>query len=129
MQTQGIFLSWIIVKDIKESIKFYTEVCGLKLKEFHEEYHWAELSGPDGCILGIGEEDSETNIKPGSNAVVTIKVKDINEAIAHYKQKGATLIGSLIEIPGHVKMQTFADKDGNMMQIVETAEIEPGIAP
>lgn len=119
MQTQGIFLSWIIVKNIKEAIKFYTEVCGLELKEFHEEYRWAELSGPNGCALGIGEEGPESEIKPGANAVVTITVKDLNEAIAHFNKKGATLIGDVIEVPGHVKMQTFSDKDGNTMQIVE----------
>lgn len=119
MNTEGIYLSWIVVKDIEKAIKFYTEVVGLTLKEFHPEFNWAELSGPGGSTLGIGQEDSEAQMKAGVNAVVTISVKDIDAALKHYQEKGATLIGEVIEIPGHVKMQTFTDADGNTMQIVQ----------
>jgi predicted enzyme related to lactoylglutathione lyase len=119
MKAQGIFLSWIVVKDIKAAIKFYTEVAGLELKEYHEEYKWAELSGPAGSILGIGEEGPESPMKPGINAVMTIAVDDIEAAKCHFIQKGANLVGETIEIPHHVKMQTFTDADGNTMQLVQ----------
>lgn len=119
MKSDGIFLSWIIVKDIKKAIKFYTEVVGLALKEYHEEFGWAELSGPGGSILGIGQEDANSEIKAGDNAVVTIAVANLDEARTHFSSKGATLIGDVIEIPHHVKMQTFIDQDGNTMQLVQ----------
>lgn len=119
MKTEGIFLSWIVVKDIKQAIKFYTDVVGLTLKEYHPEFAWAELSGPGGSSLGIGEENSDSPMKAGINAVVTIAVDDIDAAIKHYIAKGATLIGDVVEVPGHVKMQTFTDLDGNTMQIVQ----------
>lgn len=119
MKAEGIFLSWIVVKDIKEAIDFYTTVVGLELKEYHEEYCWAELSGPGGSILGIGEESSESPIKAGVNAIVTVSVADIESAKAHFIKNGATLVGDTIEIPHHVKMQTFVDTDGNTMQIVQ----------
>lgn len=119
MKTEGIFLSWIVVKDIKQAIKFYTDVVGLTLKEFHPEFGWAELAGPRGSSLGIGQENSETPMKAGVNAVVTIAVDDIDVARQHYLAKGATLVGEVIEVPGHVKMQTFTDVDGNTMQIVQ----------
>ncbi len=119
MKTQGIYLSWIVVKDIKQAIKFYTEVVGLTLKEFHPEFAWAELAGPGGSILGIGEENPQSPMKAGINAVVTVAVDDMDTARQHYIEKGATLIGEVIEIPGHVKMQTFTDVDGNTMQIVQ----------
>lgn len=119
MKAEGIYLSWIVVKDIKKAIKFYTEVAGLELKEFHEEFHWAELSGPGGSILGIGQECTESPQKPGTNAVVTISVPDIDKAKAHFIKKGANLVGDIVEIPHHVKMQTFVDVDGNTMQLVQ----------
>jgi predicted enzyme related to lactoylglutathione lyase len=119
MKAKGIFLSWIVVKDIEKAIEFYTEVVGLELKEYHKEFRWAELSGPGGSILGIGQEGPESPMKPGVNAVVTVSVEDIAEARAHFVTKGATLVGDVVEIPGHVKMQTFVDADGNTMQIVQ----------
>lgn len=119
MNTQGIFLSWIVVKDIKKAIQFYTDVVGLTLKEFHPEYGWAEFSGPNGSTLGIGQESAESPMKAGINAVVTVSVEDIEIARKHYEEKGATLVGDIIEIPGHAKMQTFVDVDGNTLQIVQ----------
>jgi predicted enzyme related to lactoylglutathione lyase len=119
MKTEGIFLSWIIVKDVPKAIKFYTDVVGLSLKNYHEEYGWAELSGPDGSILGIGQEGKENPMKAGSNAVVTVSVDDIEKAKNHFTTHEAKLVGETMEVPGHVKLQTFVDIDGNTLQLVE----------
>jgi predicted enzyme related to lactoylglutathione lyase len=119
MKTQGIHLTWITVKDIKEAIKFYTETVGLELKEYAEEYNWAELSGPSGASLGIAQENPMDNVKPGTNAVVTVSVDNLEKAKAHFVQQGAKLVGDTMEIPGQVKLQTFMDADGNSLQLVE----------
>jgi predicted enzyme related to lactoylglutathione lyase len=115
----GIHLTWIVVKDIEKAIKFYTEVAGLELKEYHKEFCWAELAGPEGAILGIGQECQENPMAAGANAVPTISVESIEEAIAHLNKMKAKLIGDVIEVPGHVKMQTFQDADGNLLQLVQ----------
>lgn len=120
MVVQGIFLSWIVVKDIKTALKFYTEVVGLKLREYHEQYGWAELVGPDGAALGIAEESPQEAIKAGSNAVITVSVDNLEEARQEFIKKGVSLMGDVIDVPGHVKMQTFADQDGNTLQLVES---------
>lgn len=119
MNTQGIFLSWIVVKDIKAALKFYTEVVGLNLREYHEQFGWAELSGADGTVLGIAQQSPSEAITAGSNAVVTITVKDVQQARKDFQKKNVTLVGDIIEIPGHVKMQTFRDQDGNTFQLCE----------
>lgn len=119
MKNIGINLSWIVVKDIQAAVKFYTEVAGFALQELSEEYKWAELKGPEGSRLGIAEESSDNDIKAGSNAITAITVEDIKEAIAFFKEKGVTLVGDMMEVPGHVKIQTFTDLDGNTMQIVQ----------
>lgn len=119
MKNQGIELSWIVVKDIKAAIKFYTETVGFKLTQSTPENGWAELSGPSGSVLGIAQECKSFDVKAGSNAVISITVEDIDVACDFFKKKGAQLVGEIIEIPGHVKMQTFKDDDGNMMQLVQ----------
>lgn len=119
MKNQGIQLSWIVVKDLKSAIKFYTETVGLSVQEECPEFGWAELTGPSGCILGIAEESKEENVKAGSNAIMTISVENLETACAFFKKKGVHLIGDVLEIPECVKMQTFKDADGNTMQLVE----------
>ncbi len=119
MKVRGNMLSWIVVKNLKESIEFYTKVVGLTLLNESLEYGWAELSGPEGCRLGIAQECSEMGTKAGSNAIVTISVDNLDDACSFYREKGAELVGDVIEVPGHVRMQTFVDADGNTMQIVQ----------
>lgn len=124
MHIQSIYLSWIVVKDLKSAVKFYTEVVGLKLLEMHEQFGWAELSGHDegGCKLGIAQYTPSEPIAPGSNAVVTLSVPSIAKAREELQKKGVKLIGEIIEIPGHVKLQTLVDSDGNHFQLVESAD-------
>lgn len=119
MKSQGIFLSWITVKDLEKAIEFYTKTVGLELKEHHKEFGWAELQGKSGSLLGIAQENQQDSIKPGTNAVLTIAVEDIVQAKEHFINKGATLVGDVIEIPGEVKLQTFKDIDGNTLQLVQ----------
>jgi predicted enzyme related to lactoylglutathione lyase len=119
MNVRGNMLSWIVVKNLKEAVKFYTEVVGLTLDVEAPEYGWAELTAPEGCRLGIAQESMDEQVKAGSNAIITITVEDLEKACSLYKEKGAKLIGEILEVPGHVKMQTFVDTDGNMMQIVQ----------
>jgi predicted enzyme related to lactoylglutathione lyase len=119
MKTLGIEMSWIVVKDFEAAIKFYTETVGLELRESSPEFGWAELSGPEGTLLGIARENIEYGAKAGTNAVVTVTVDDINKACEDFKKRGVKLVGDIIEVPGHVKMQTFQDSDGNTMQICE----------
>ena len=119
MKTKGMFLAWISVKNVSQAIKFYTDVVGLELKEYQKEFGWAELKGKDGYTLGIGQENSEDPIKAGANAVLTVSVDDIEAAKTHYSKSGARLIGETIEVPGHVKLQTFIDNDGNTLQLVQ----------
>lgn len=119
MKVQGIHLSWIVVKDLAKSLKFYTETVGLSLRSHEPEYGWAELSGPDGSLLGIAQENPHMEQKAGINAVPTVSVENMESARSHFLKQGAKLVGDVMEVPGHVKMQTFLDLDGNTFQLVE----------
>lgn len=119
MQAQGIELTWIVVKDLDQAITFYTQVIGLQLKERSDEFGWAELSGPSGSILGLACASHEADMAPGSNAVIAVTVANLDAALRHFISKGGKLLGKVIEIPGHVKMQTIVDPDGNKLQLVQ----------
>jgi len=119
MIVKGIKLSWIVVKDLQSALKFYTQVVGLTLHEHNLEFGWAELSGPEGSRLGLAQESDQMEIKAGKNAITAITVEDIETARSAFLKQGAKLVGEVIEVPGHVKMQTFEDADGNTLQIVQ----------
>jgi predicted enzyme related to lactoylglutathione lyase len=127
MRTKTIGLIWINVKDLKKAVQFYTDVVGLKLLNINEEWGWAELEGHngEGAILGISQQRPHTPkcpIDPGQNAVMTFTVDNIQQAVQELTRKGATLIGKIEEVPGHVKMQLLEDVAGNKIQIVETLD-------
>ncbi|MBS3903359.1 MAG: VOC family protein [Anaplasmataceae bacterium] len=120
MRTKTMSLAWIAVKNLKQAIKFYTEVLGMKLMETHEQFGWAELQGHDGgARLGIAQLPDEGHFKAGQNAVVTFTVENIEKATTELTTKGATCIGSVQEIPGHAKLQMAVDADGNHFQLVQ----------
>lgn len=120
MPIQSIDLAWIVVKDLKSAIKFYTEIVGLKLHELHEQCGWAELSGHNGgARLGIAQKSDYEPLQPGQNAVITLTVPNIAQTIAELSQKKVKMIGEVLEVPGQVKLQTAIDEDGNHFQLVE----------
>lgn len=117
---RGIHLAWIVVNDFQKAVKFYTEVVGLKVSSMSEEYGWAELRGEDGALLGIAHQNADSEIAAGQNAVFTISVNDIQAEIAAFQKKHVTIVGEMLEVPGHVKLQSMRDVDGNLFQLVQT---------
>lgn len=113
-------LSWIVVSDFKKAKEFFVQQVGLKELASAPEYGWAELGGETGgSVIGIAEESSMMEVKAGSNAVITLSVEDIEKSVQDFEKKGIKLIGEIIEVPGHVKMQMFSDLDGNLFQLVQ----------
>lgn len=120
MSIQSLDLVWIVVKDLKEAVQFYTEVVGMELKELHEGYGWAELSGhTGGARLGIAQENEKDSVRAGQNGVVTLSVKDLLLAKADLEKKGALMVGDVMEVPGMVKLQMVQDTSGNHFQLVQ----------
>jgi len=120
MSIQSINLSWVVVKDLKQAVAFYTQTVGLKLLELNEQFGWAELSGQEeGMRLGIAEQNERDGIAAGTNAVVTFTVSDLEATKKEMMQKGAHMKGESVEVPGHVKMQSVIDLDGNHFQLVQ----------
>lgn len=122
MKAKDFALAWIVVKDLKKAVQFYTETVGLKLMNMSEEWGWAELQGYEGgASLGIAQikPGIEEAISAGQNAVPTFTFESLDQARAHVQKAGGCFKGDIQEVPGHVKMQTMVDPDGNHFQIIE----------
>ncbi len=114
-------LSWIVVSDLNKAKDFFTEVVGLKVLNVSEGFGWAELGGENGgAVVGLAEESPMMEgIVAGGNAVITLTVNDADKMAEDLEKKGVELVGEMMEVPGHVKLQMFKDQDGNLLQIVE----------
>ncbi len=114
-------LSWIVVSDIKKARKFFTETLGLVEHCNSEEHGWVEVGGTEGgAKIGIAQANNED--RAGTNAVITFSVNHLENCVAELKKKGVKMIGEIIEVPGHVKLQTFVDTARGRIrfQLVET---------
>lgn len=118
---KSIELGWIVVKDLQKAIDFYVNVLGFELTTHAPEYNWAEVKAPaSDFVIGIGApSENDATMKPGSNMVPTFTTENIEMAITQLKKEGVTFAGDIIEVPGHVKMISMFDVDGNHMQLVQ----------
>ena len=88
MSIKSMDLVWIVVKDLKKAIKFYTETVGLKLMVSEESFGWAELQGHSGGTrLGICQVQPDGEFKAGQNAVMTLTVEDVEKAKKRCRKK------------------------------------------
>lgn len=124
MAIKGAYLSWITVKDIQQSKQYFTETLGLTLKDNAAEWGWLELQGKEGgMLLGVGQYNPEYSpIQPGTNGVITFTVDDIITTKHELTAKGVNFIDEITEVPGHIKMVSFKDNDGNMFQLCQTLQ-------
>ncbi len=115
-------MAWITTAHLAQAKKFFQDDLGLEVTSSHEEMGWLEFGpqGVDGMKLGVGAVcDEQPTHKPGDNAVLTFTVDNLDEAIDELKAKGVTFEGEVQEVPGHVRMIAFFDKDHNRFQLVE----------
>lgn len=113
-------LAWIVVSDIKKAKKFFAETLGLKEHTYAEELGWAEFEGSEGGTrIGLAQESEEQGTCAGENAIITLTVDNLETTVSELRKKGVKLIGGILEVPGHVKMQMFTDPDGNKFQAVQ----------
>ena len=114
-------LAWITVADYQKARDFFVKTLGMKVLNETPEYGWGEFGAHEGgASLGVAQVNPQhSSEKPGSNAIMTFTVDDIVAKKRELESKGVKFEGHIIEVPGHVKMATFIDKDGNKFQIVE----------
>ena len=112
----NVKLGTIIVKSMKESVEFYSEVMGLAIDS---EYNLGAM-GRITLMRGAGEamvELIESPSYPTGFWSVGISVDDMDEAMAKYREKGAKVLGEPVPITGG-KCAFIEDPNGVRLAIV-----------
>ena len=74
----------VMVSDLDQSIRFYVDVLGLKLKNRYGE-HWADIEGPG---IAIGLHPTNKTIAKGDNLQIGLRVANLKQAVSELQQKG-----------------------------------------
>lgn len=113
--------STLRVKNLDESIKFYTDIVGLAV-----ESQFNAGPGTEIAFLGSGETKIELicdgqggEISVGSDISWGFEVPSLDKSLALVKEKGITVDGGLIQPNPHVKFFFIRDPNGMKIQLVE----------
>lgn len=115
MKLQALDHVWFWVTDMDRAVGFYEGQLGLRLRVRHGD-EWAELEA--GAIhIGLHGARGEGTVPHGGTAV--FKVDDLELAKTGLEQRGVAFEEHLGEVPGIARYASFADPDGNSMQLIE----------
>jgi predicted enzyme related to lactoylglutathione lyase len=106
---------WFWVTDMDRAVSFYRDALGLEVRMRHED-RWAELDAGSIRIGLHGAVDGRPT-SPGGTAVFL--VEDLDASTAALRGRGVVFDEHLGEVPGYARYASFADPDGNAMQLIE----------
>jgi predicted enzyme related to lactoylglutathione lyase len=119
----------IIVADMDRSIRFYTEVLGLKLtNRFGED--WATVSAGESLTIGIHPASAKYP-NPGTKGSIMLGLDidlPVEEAVSRLAQHGVPIKGSVVR-SDQGNFANLEDPDGNEIYLWEkvkraTSELE-----
>jgi predicted enzyme related to lactoylglutathione lyase len=112
----------IIVADMDRSIRFYTEVLGLKLtNRFGDD--WATVSAGDGLTIGIHPASAKYP-DPGTKGSIILGLDidlPIEKAVSRLAQHGVPIKGSVVRSDAG-NFANLEDPDGNDLYLWEKAK-------
>ncbi|MGH3043032.1 MAG: VOC family protein [Gaiellaceae bacterium] len=101
---------WYRVRDLEEARRFYCQKLGFDEAYVDEEDRWARLTRGS-AELAIAEGD------PGKEAaVLTLDVPDVKAEAERLRGEGVD-VGTVLEIPGTIRLLDVFDLDGNRLQL------------
>lgn len=111
---------WFWTADLDAAVRFYGELLGLPLlRRYGDE--WAELeAGP----IRIGLHGSGDGGSIPHAGTVVFRVADLDATKAGLEQRGVRFEPHLGEVPGVGRYASFADLDGNSLQLFEYVDGE-----
>jgi predicted enzyme related to lactoylglutathione lyase len=116
MKVETLDHVWFWVRDMDRAVAFYGESLGLPMRMRHGD-DWAEFDS-GGARIGLhGAGEHEGEIPHGGTAVFV--VEDLDLVKAALSERGVTFEEHLGEVPGYARYASFADPDGNSMQVIE----------
>jgi catechol 2,3-dioxygenase-like lactoylglutathione lyase family enzyme len=121
----------IRVADMDRSIRFYTEVLGLRLmfketsEEHRETFAFLELEGGNLELLQSLDESLQPIPyaapvpAPPFTPHIALGTTDLDEVLQKIAQQGISLVKGPLLIEGKVRWAYFPDPDGNILEFVQ----------
>jgi len=119
----------IEVKDLEESVDFYTQVLCLKeVKRFSPSptMKFVFVQGEGGGIIQLSENSNALKeVSTGTYALkaVGIAVENLKGIVSCLKENNVKFLSELIETPGGIKMLFIKDPNGVTIELIEGFEI------
>jgi len=104
----------LMVKDVERSVKFYTEVLGLRQTvRFGNE--WVEVEAP-GTVIALHPNRKGRISPPPQTISIGFQVKDLDGTAAKLEKKGVTM--TRVD-EGFLRRADFTDPDGHLLYLME----------
>lgn len=102
----------VMVSDMDNAVRFYTETLGLKLGQRYEN-HYAEIEAPG---LRIGLHPASDKLVKGNNISIGLGTTDFEAALAELNAKG---IETKVQQDDWGRIANFTDPDDNPFYLAE----------
>jgi catechol 2,3-dioxygenase-like lactoylglutathione lyase family enzyme len=103
---------WYRVRDLEAARRFYCQTLGFEEAYVDEEDRWARLTR--GSVeVAIAEGDPEEG-----ETVLTLDVGDVKAEAERLRKEGVE-VGTVVEIPGTIRLLDVFDPDGNRLQLAQ----------
>ena len=127
----------IITNNLQRSVEFYTDVLGFSISARIEmddvglSAIFVEKNGSRIELMGyrgeIPKRSEGIEIKLGGNPIpindhITFSVEDIEATVTDLKEKGVTFSLEPVQLEGGMKLASFKDPDGVLIELVEHPE-------
>ena len=124
MRFESVDHVWFWVADMDRAVAFYRDGLGLEVARRHGD-EWAEL---DAGSIRIGLHGARDDHPTPRGGTAVFRVDDLDLAKASLEERGVSFGDHLGEVPGLARYASFADPDGNSMQLIEyvTEGASPG---
>ncbi len=115
MEISGVDTVFVKVIDLDVATDWYSDILGIRPGPRYGDWQVLDVGGP--VTFGLHRFDA---VPDAVNAVVALKVGDLDEAIRTLSESGVESIDGEVTDTGYKRFATFADPDGNHIQLIET---------
>ena len=113
--------STLNVKDIDQSIEFYTDIIGLELvNQFNTDHGTIAFLGKGETQIELISDGSSREISVGPDISWGFSVSSLDETIKTLEDKGIDIVAGPVQPSPNVKFLFVKDPDGMKIQLVES---------
>jgi catechol 2,3-dioxygenase-like lactoylglutathione lyase family enzyme len=110
-ETRGLNHITIFVRDLKQSIEFYTEILRMKMVHHGDDYAYLESGTTWFCISQKPLENEKSEQLGVHHISLTVSPEEFDQAVAHLRENHVPIVRGPIT-RGKGKTVNFLDPDG-----------------